>query len=504
MTLVVAVMFVVVALILVISSASTSMVNRAQDRTDNVLGKNPVDEGIRAYAEALDGGMVGEHTGFVLTRPALDEFAVGGKALVGNGALPQGLQIVDPSIPGAHRWTMRTPGIDGSPDRMWQMYALSPPDFSEGSGARVVAYFRGWAQNRAGSIVTTPEIVRVELRPGRFSDYQVIADGPIAMGAGAAISARMHSNGHPDSRLGLTTQGHAIFASAATCLAGAEFTSTRGTLNVCGPSVRSPNTGDSISMLRVKQAADRMRENCGSSAYVQVRCYTRPAANGTEYRVRITGAGLQVLNPTGGAGNVNAGGWGAAVLFDRPVRILGGTLGANRRLTIATFDSEAGGMRAAGGNAIYIHGNTGHTMTTSSSLGLMAQGDVVLEIDNSAGLGACPTSLRAAVVAAGGGVTISPQWLTLVPPSTAPRCPGPITFEASLAGHFSPAMVMTWSNAQQAGYTAGRNYRYSPHLKDNPPPFYPVTGPWQVWKYNDANYDCFGANGHLNNGPGCR
>ncbi len=529
---VIGLMFVVASLIAIISATSISTVDRAQQRTERVLGRNPVDTGITSYMAALEGLEAGEHTGFLMGPETLDKLESNGYLRVPNENLPEGFRVVDQSIPQGHRYAMRRTISDdpraGTVHGYWQMYALLPPTYEPGVGGRVLAYFRGWIQSEGGTVIGQPEMVRAELRPGRFSDYQMVNNGALNFGAGATIDGPIHSNGITGNRMtgAMTVGGHVIATNPSTvCLPGAVFSTANGSIRGCPGVEANEDTGNVISLLRVRHMMETIRSKglCGSSTHVQVVCFVRRDPTEGNYRVELHAGGLRVLNPTGCDGancSFSPGGSasipsreGAFVWFDRGVNVAcGGScdLGAGQRLTIASFarDDSSDYRQSINAHSIHVHESLGSGTSPLSSLGLIAQGDITLvmdEDDPEAQMGTCPSQLHAAMISAGGGISIPGRWI--VPSYEAGvagnTCPS-MLFHGSLVSHFPPTMMILRGNGENIGYEQ-RTYRYEPRFYDNPPPFYPTTGPWQVYDYRDADLGCFDAAGQIRGDrEGCR
>ncbi|MCW2961395.1 MAG: hypothetical protein JWM90_1782, partial [Thermoleophilia bacterium] len=94
-------------------------------------------------------------------------------------------------------------------------------------------------------------------------------------------------------------------------------------------------------------------------------------------------------------------------------------------------------------------------------------------------------------ISTSGSLTIPAQYRVPVAPSgSTPTCAN-FTLNGSLGAHYAPLLVLAWG-AQQAGYQA-RDLRYDTRLRTTPPPFFPLTGPWQVSSWKDAMPECLTA-----------
>lgn len=543
------VMVVCAGLGLAIFLAAHGANDRSRTRNDRILARTAVDSAIDTYLAALNADIAGEHNGFMLDNDAM--LAVQnpskGRYRFANSALPASfgkLRVVGTGtygIPSTAQYTMREPGPAANTYNYWQLYAIKQPgpSFNTNSGFRVIAYFRGWTANTAGTVITKPRIVRTEMRSGRFGDYQIIADGPVTFLDGARIDGRVHSNGFDDTQFGMGSPppyiGAAPGNTAINCTSAARFTSTRGSIDAAGLGCPSPaaqkdeGTGTPISMLRVDEAVKRIANHCGSNDWARIVCQVGNADDrGTieksddRYVVTLSGNSVTIA----GVGTYTATWKGLVILLDNNVWV-SGMVSSDARITIAAWDrnlNDNSGVVGYSGASIYVYGDTGLNSPATQpndTLGLLAQGDVVLNIDPPGGGSGCRASmsnakLNAAVVAMSGAITIPPRWKLPTPPpgADAPTC-GTLSMMGSFAGHYTPLVhgrldvcdlddngdPVNCSPTFEVGYPV-RNYRYDPHLYDNPPPYFPLTGPWQKEAYKDANEDCFDSAGNLSD-PYC-
>jgi hypothetical protein len=149
--------------------------------------------------------------------------------------------------------------------------------------------------------------------------------------------------------------------------------------------------------------------------------------------------------------------------------------------------------RSRGGAAtVFVDGDIRKGDQTSSSIGLLAEGNIV--IWQSPSNPCAVTTVQAAMVAATGGITIPPQYTSDEIQPTAPRCAQTLTLTGSFAGHRPPTMEWRWDHGE-TGFVGRRQYTWDQKLKRNPPPFFPLTGTWQPFNVRGANVDClFAAN----------
>ncbi|MCW2924362.1 MAG: hypothetical protein JWM98_1766, partial [Thermoleophilia bacterium] len=381
----------------------------------------------------------------------------------------------------------------------WQVYETITPDTTGSEPPNVVLYLRTWLGS--GRNYSRPSYARAELRPGRFADFQQISDGNVNIGAGASINGPVHSNGLADGSFSTVEEAPAgavngdarwIYVNpGATCSGSASLSITKGTIAAGGcPSVGA--TGQTISFLRVTDSVQTIR-TAAAAGRPGVRTFTAPAsrrggenmfeAYATAWRVQLQGNSMSVQYPDGtGAGTYPLGRVNAFV-FDEDVRVHG-TAARDVRVTIAAERPNGGAA------SIYVDGDIIKGDDRLSSIGLIAQGDVVMWMQSTGGVASCPVrKLQAAIVAASGGLTIPTKYATDEVQTLAPDCGGNVLVDGSVAGHRPPLMVWRWDGFG-AGYTGTRTYRWDEALKRNPPPFFPLTGTWQPYQVREANVDC--------------
>lgn len=535
---VVILMVIAAVLVVGISVVAMSALNRSSDARDKVLADGPAGDGVSAYRKLLSSAIVGEHTGFVMDYSAMRRIAretnpaagiCTGSAdpmcLLPNSSPKVAFPTIDArNIPANARYTMRRRVSNGQ-YRFWQVLALSPPRYgfrelaaapgvfnAAGSpvspGGAVVVYIRGWtgSEDVTGRAVK-PSIIRAELRPPRFSDYQILADGKIRMGSGATINGKIHSNGFDQSFLDqYKTIGAAITVTntppAPTCTAGARLSTKSGDIDTAGvPSCASAeykDIGEQVNLQRVSDGIAMIRPSqCGAMAPVRVVCVSGGASpyNVTLSGTTITGdAGtIDARNTTLGAWPVGSvGKYGAIIVFDHSVDVRG-TLSPDARVTIIASRQGLPGGSLTETPAIRFTstGTVGSAGDPRTTVGLVADGDVVA-IESAA----CPLNVRAALIAQGGMLSYDPLFRGGVPGDV--DCGGTFGLRGSIAGHLPPYMTGTG-----VGY-AQRAYSYDSYLFDNPPPLFPVTGPWEVLSTKAADLDCFDNSSNLQDVKPCR
>lgn len=393
----------------------------------------------------------------------------------------------------------------GTVQAYWQVYRTEVPDITGSTPPHLVLYIRSWLGSRQIGQYSKASFARVELRPGRFADFQQISDGNVRIGANATINGPVHSNGMDD---GSFATVHAAPPGAvqnssrwiyvepgASCSGDASLSITEGFIAAGGcPSVGE--TGQTISFLRVADSVEAMRR-AAAAGRPGVRVFGTPASRrgderglmpyATAWRVHLAGNVAQVRHPDGSpAGTLRLGRVNAFV-FDDDVSVRG-TAAPDVRITIA---SE---RRGGGAASIFVDGDLVKGDDQTSAIGLIAQGDVVLWMEGNASTGTrCPVyRLQAGVVAASGGLTIPTSYTTAELQPNAPRCTGTLHVDGSIAGHRPPLMYWAWNGATNldAGFVGARRYTWDKQLKRNPPPYFPLTGTWQPYQVREANSDC--------------
>ncbi|MCW2973334.1 MAG: hypothetical protein JWN72_1607, partial [Thermoleophilia bacterium] len=399
----------------------------------------------------------------------------------------------------------------------WQVYRVEMPDHTSlDSNGNVVVYLRAWLQAVDANLkptgpVAEASVVRAELRPGRFADFQLISDGPIKFGRGATISGPVHSNGFDNSDT-YAADGTVHDSSGAAAVAvdvapgvacgdSAAISSAQGRINKPG-GVQCPsteNTNRFLSFLRVFDELDILEADSRrpGTAAIQLPGYDQAgvAAQKTAWQAWLEGNRIRMLSPTGETRIIPAGTGTTAVLVQDDIVLHGGDL--DGRVTLAARRIDAGTAN------IYIDGNVNDGTRNANvslpgrTLGLIAQGDII--IDMQGGTGSAPvvdcrvTFIRAALLAASGGVTIPPQYTVPQTQPGPPQCDQQLTIDGSIAGHRAPNMNWAWPSndgTAWAGYDK-RSYKWDTRLLSSPPPYFPLTGTWQAVNVRPGNVDCY-------------
>ncbi len=233
-----------------------------------------------------------------------------------------------------------------------------------------------------------------------------------------------------------------------------------------------------------------------------------------------------------------------ALKFDNDVFVSGNYRG---RITIATSENKLstgaygndevvdGGTTAAdvGAPGIHITGNLKRVFHTDdgygegsdfyspelSTLGLISQGDISLELPNRAGVTSdCPNWIEAAMVSTKGSIRIPRRFtgVARVADLYTPVCEEAswsshswcsdcanknysLFFAGSMASHETPILTWKWDDVEvgYGDYTVAGNKVHTrrlmvwdPSVQRNPPPFFPVTEKWHVSSVTSADKKC--------------
>lgn len=514
--------------------------DRGSDSRDRKLAYAAAQEGDKVYRAALSSNATGEWNRFVLSSQTLRDYVNNVRcspAVTAPCWMPSSEtafpQVDGTNIPAADQITIRKRieggGVDAGAYSFWQVLALVPPRYGRGSGpvvagspcvsacvapgGRVATYMRAWVGPLGGTTTTKPIITRSEFRAAQFSDYEIVADGKIRILDGATIDGAVHSNGFPSSyedQLTNAVQPQQIYMEpGVTCQPWARVTvSTRpgggwfSGPGACG-GLRTDTGVATVNLLRANTIMATARRMCGfgpPAQALQVRCFSRAAGVSTPYTV--------VLSPTGFV-SVNGrlydardssltwapgGQYGLVLLFNRSAHV-SGTLGSNGRLTVMVADDGAATGRISEPPSVILdrRGAVGSDRTATSSVGFISTNDIIA-IERTA----CPLSVRAAMIASGGMLSMDPAYRgQIATGDTVCTLTPAMSVKGSISGHDSMFL-----STGMAGYD-NRTYSYDAKLFHNPPPLFPTTRSWGVQTTSLANIDCFSATIVLQDRTGC-
>lgn len=498
----------VIVIISMIASALFAATTRTRQanrtRADRVQGLGPSDTAVSMYRFGLQAGVISDMTKWVPDKDALEKILGSSGKVIPNNQLSVGLNTVtetgDGAIPASGRYTAQLAPEDssaGSIREYWQIYRATPPSPTEGKDLTVV--FRAWSgpEDLKSGNVSNPRYIEATYRQGRFSDFQMISNGPIKFDDGSILAGPVHSNGQLD---GITIpppdrngkKDIRIFSSETTPIQcpAQELNITTSTGSVDLPGCRivgdGEPTGKYLSIQGLDGAFASMSERCDGS----VVCFSGQK----KYTVSISGSTIFVngisQNITGKDG----------LLFDGNVELSSNTP-LKGRLSIGAINRDRNGNQIPNRPAATITINNsgattvgpamdaaGKTITRGEALGLFAQGDIILNPSNITG---CPQKVHGVLISGWGSVTIGrnvmtsgiPNFVTAANPHICPR----LTVSGAMIGSSAPMLRWQWpSKTQYVGF-AQRTYLWDPVLRELPPPFVPTTGSWEAATWRDAD-----------------
>ncbi len=226
---------------------------------------------------ALESGLASRSQNYALDSAALGELASGAGGIVvpnDETAFPQ------TQMPNDYTFSVHSrKGGDGLAT-YWQVVKIIPEDIA--GGRPYLSYFvRSWRQaipndpsgpevERARKTSSDSRMVRFDIRPGRFSDYQILSDGPIKLENGTTVTGRVHSNGFSNDLL-RPAAGEDVPTDSRIWSEGSFDCSSDVTLSTASGAISIPedadckthkSTGRQISVSRGKQALETIESLC--------------------------------------------------------------------------------------------------------------------------------------------------------------------------------------------------------------------------------------------------
>jgi hypothetical protein len=451
----------------------------------------------------------GEFDNFVPSAAVLARYATRG-TLEAN---PAAIGAVDASIPAASRRSLCRSLEDGRIG-CWQLFAVRRPDWGQTPAGAVTVYVRAWTRPTNEARLSEPMMYRLDVRPTWLSDYQAVADGKMYFAENATVDGRVHSNGRDVSIFNQDRDypDQIELHSTVTCGSFARITTTSGTIRAPHASCqadgrRYPNTGRDINLLRATALAARLRE-----IHQTIPAAQRPNVQMTSRRnatapltVQLNGDRVATSAGDNLLARVTAANNGAVVITTGDVNISGRLNPGARALIVATREPGQQSFTAGSAPSVTIRqtGDFGAANALTSSLGIVAEGDIIVDtLDGRS----CPFTARGAFTAVSGMMSINRHVRVPLYTDDSGRylCNGRATVRGSIAEH---ASGVWFQELNRAGYQQ-RTYTYLPSLFDNPPPMYPTAFDWQVLTFAPADLDCFqrGGGGYVlrtDRGSGC-
>lgn len=496
----VAMAVIVVVLLGMIGAAivASSQRERAANRTrsDRMVGQGPVDIALSQYRFGLQSGNITPLNRWAPGEEDLKKILTNFAGLTGrpipNARLATYQKVDDASVPEGSRFTAEIDGAAGGRNQYWQIFKVDPPTVV--NGQQLIVTFRAWvADSGTSSNVTSARIVRASFRQGRFSDYQLLTNGPIRLETGVTIRGPIHSNGATDPRLSPPRATDRIFADAGATVvcptADADVSTAMGTINLPGACSRYNSALPDENFISFQGLTKSFRDMSGLCNGQPVHCFLNAANKGPYTVVMHTNGQTEVFDQGANARtwhtNVPNGGY----IFNNSISIRGV---ASQRMSIAAF---ANGRTDIAAPSITIVNNV--APATGMSLGLFAQGDVVVNpYDRYAAdsaVNACTSRINAVLIAQTGSLSLGRQNMSPIAPSNPPAPCGPITIRGAIASTTSPVLSYRWPNRPgMLGFTE-RVYEWDPLFRDNPPPFTPGTDRWDVSTVADADQSALAA-----------
>ncbi len=422
-----------------------------------------------------------------------------GGELVSNETLPY--RDVDSDFGGMGKTIEGPLQADGS-RQFWQVVQALPP---VAGSPYLTLYVRGWRKSTSGN-VTDASVMKARLKPGTMADFQLLSDVPIALDAGAQVNGRIHSNGGidessqpPAENLAARIWSNGAISCVDTAGIKPVVSTSRGKVDLAGAGACAvqEGTGEYVRLDSGYDAVKRMRARDSGGA-TDVTEFASADTSTTPATVVIGPSSLAITYP--GMGSIapitTSAGKPYTLVFDRDVEVRGSTptTETNARVTIATWTGRVTGRPAP---SIIITGNIrrGNPAEGPRAIGLLAEGDIVLDPSGSSSSGTYPSVIQAALLSATGGVRLPWRYRTPVrvtdPAGFYPPQRGSLQILGSIASHSSIAMRWSWGS-DWIGWTS-RDYAWDSWLATYPPPYWPAANPWEIVDQVEANADCYGA-----------
>lgn len=505
-------LFIISILIAVVGTGALSSMFQAKRKTSHTVGMAAGDSGIERYRNALQTHQADESNGYMLDQAGLTRLmSDAGAVVLPNSQTSEHWRMLPVALPSQYRYTVRE-SFD-STYGYWQLFSVIQPKFSAASPSDLIIYLRAWATDKTASATMTsqPRVFRIDYRPGWFSDYQSVTDGPFYVkdNPNFTISGPIHSNGFAGQSFLTPDPGNpnvgyqGLYSNLPLpCTSGAELStslSNPGSIQVAGCASAKREVGARrINLLGVEDTLQFMHTRCETTAILVC------AKGSSSYDVRLGAGGVTVngrryalqLPP----GDARPDSEELTVLADATVRLSGAVSPSNgaraARVTIATRRPTMSSpqpdviLQASGGTTV------GSSNYNRDSVGVISQGNVIMDVPPDS---SCLRQISLAAVSEAGSVTIPPELVTLAPAAinlNSKVC-GAATYRGSFAAHGTFVSSMSWilsdgSRTPSIGY-ASPTLTYNPTLFRVPPPFFPTATPWAVADVKAASNSCLTA-----------
>jgi hypothetical protein len=524
--------------LLVVVAMSMSSVGQQRDlraRSDKVIATPIVQGAVTKLRLGLESGTIAEWDRYMPT--SADYLSITGAPAVNGAPGPTGSAVRTVSLtpptqastlkdmPAPPNVAVREPSTIPGRYGFWQIFRVDAPKYSWPKEQGNLRYWlRTWTGNATGGATSEVRYWRVDLRPGRFVDFQMLIDGPIQFADGDVINWPIHTNGFRD-ELPLSKPPAAqtrVWANngSVTCTSKAIITSAQGNIQLPN-CTKQESTGEYINLLRTEDMFDRVRRGCQLNApHVWCRFQTRDGADLQSfggmvssgvaneidlrgYHVRLAGNKIEVghfdVNPLNESVSTNVL-WTFNTSADNPwtlyfadsVTVEGTTSGRVTiiaRRPVQTTSMAIDGSSNGAAN-IYVIGDVQHT-GQGSSVGLVAQGGLLLSaMKKNGGNIPCVSRIEAAMIGVTGTIALDPRYLTVLDQAyNELKCSNQLRLDGALAAHRSPILYWEWNSGKSFGYP-NRVYEFDENLRKAPPPEFPNASPWQAVQIKPANIDC--------------
>lgn len=508
------ILFMISAIILFISTSTMGSLFQAKRKTERTTGMAAADSGIETIRVALNAHLMDESDGYSLNEADLNKLVTDrGGVVLANANSSDKWGMTKALVPEEDSFTVREVADRGY--SFWQVYQVHEPRYNSAEPNNLIVYIRAWATQKreiddgGTNMATSPRIFRVEYRPGYFSDYQMITDGPFfSQGSNDkwTINGPTHTNGFEgdewitEGKRGYDMQGPTSCSGRARLTASQDAPIAR--IGKCND-FRGSSKARQISMLNVERTLLYMRERCGVPH--GVRCFVSNNPFKKSYNVEVSNQGVRVdgqmvpLEQNARCKLPNTTDCGdelmAAILVDADINLSGSVKKRNDkkavRITVATMRKDT--YNAA--SRVWIEparGLVGAENPDVDTVGVISQGDIILGIRPFQ----CGSEINIAGIAQSGSITMPRELVTVAQPNVpmiaSYVCPN-LSITGAFAAHGSLITNMSWNQLPMitnAGYQRS-NFTYAKGLYDNPPPFSTLSYPWAMTKVKDADKRCF-------------
>jgi len=424
---------IVTAAIVAASMKSSSNMKHASGQ---ITARSAADGGVQSIQQALHGERITSPDGFAITSAKLSQWADASGATTiptASSAFP----FVNSS--GSGNTVLENASSSSTDDgqtNYWQIVRQIAPSLTTDASFTTV-YVRGWRQQTGQATATEPTVVKAQLRPGTFADYQLISDQAIAFEPNMVVNGDIHSNGFIDgpSIPDPTKPQDRIWRKGSmTCQAvngnlPPVISTAKGDVDLAGIAgcTTRPDTANFIDFARARESYLRVTSNCYATG---VHCFTStsPAVPGTctaagcPYTVTLSAGSAVIKGPTGISSVALSSTTQTALAFDRSVYVSGTPSG---RISILAFHDVADANIAA--PDIYLGSVLKPAVqppNSATSIGIIAENNVIL----ASPANGCVSTVRAALIATAGSVTIPLAWRTPTYQSAMPQCRPAVEF----------------------------------------------------------------------------